>query len=68
MSLRTTLLMSGLMLVASCGGEKVETLPADGTTVDRPSAAPNSAADTLPADSIMPRDTATIDPPDRLGD
>jgi len=68
MSLRPTLLMGGLMLVVSCGGEKVETRPADGTAVDRPSAAPNAAADTIPADSIMPRDTATIDPPERLPD
>ncbi|TFG54303.1 MAG: hypothetical protein E4H37_00700 [Gemmatimonadales bacterium] len=68
MSLRTTLLMGGLILVASCGGENVETRPADGTSVDRPSASPNAAADTLPADSIMPRDTATIDPPEQLPD
>jgi len=68
MSLRITLLMAGILLVSSCGGEKVDTRPADGTAVNRPGAAPSVEADTLPADSIMPRDTATIDPPERLPD
>jgi len=68
MSLRTTLLMGGLVLAASCGGEKAGPRPADRTAVDRPSAAPNLVGDTVPADSIMPRDTATIDPPERLPD
>ncbi len=60
MNLRTLVPIGLLLVLASCGGERAAPAPAPGggTPGADPTTLTPAMPDTLPADTIMPRDTA----------
>jgi hypothetical protein len=58
MNLRTLAPIGLLLVLGSCGGEKGTPPPRAVTPGDDPAVPVSPTPDTLPADTIMPRDTA----------
>lgn len=58
MNLRSLVPIGLMLLLASCGRERAAPAGGRGNTESEPATPTRTVPDTLPADTIMPRDTA----------